>query len=383
MKAEGWFLYAGDGAREPRPGTLTRETFELRAPRDTEVLVEPVFGCWEANMGHALQRRPLDVCLARNEPKVILGNSGVARVVEVGKHVTTVVPGQHALIFGVGESDRYGYVVKALAYDAPGTLGTLATRTVLDQHCLIPLPANSQYSLPQWAAFSLRYPTAWANWELAYGTFRLQLGEHELPTLQVWGWGGGSTLGELDLAARLGHRAVMLSGHSGRLATIARSKVTGVDRRQFGELTYDADKLRTDRQARADYAAAEAAFLAEVDRRTGGEKVHIFIDYIGQPVFRATLKALARQGVITTAGWKHGMNLSVVRAIECIERHQHIHTHFARYAQGLAAVEFAERTGWLPPLDSPLFSFDDIPHLAEQYISNNLGMFPVFVINPS
>jgi NADPH:quinone reductase-like Zn-dependent oxidoreductase len=380
MKAEGWFLYPGDGSRDPRPGTLTRETFELRAPRSTEVLIQPLFGSWEGNMGHALQRRPIDVCLARNEPRVILGNSGVARVIQVGKDVTTVAPGQHALIFGVGELDRYGYMIKAHAYDAPGTIGTLATHTVLDQRSLIPLPARSRHSLMQWAAFSLRYPTAWANWELAYGAFRLQLGEDELPTLHVWGWGGGSTLGELDLAARLGHRAVMLSGHSARLATIARSQVIGVDRRQFGELSYDPDKLRSDRTARDAYHAAEAAFLAEVERRTGGDKVHIFVDYIGQPVFRATLKALARQGVITTAGWKHGMDLSVVRAIECIERHQHIHTHFARYAQGVAAVAFAERTGWLPPLDGPLFSFDEIPALAEQYSRNSLGMFPVFAI---
>ena len=39
--------------------------------------------------------------------------------------------------------------------------------------------------------------TAWSNWELAYGTLRLLLNENDLPHPQVWGWGGGVTLGEL------------------------------------------------------------------------------------------------------------------------------------------------------------------------------------------
>ena len=85
---------------------------------------------------------------------------------------------------------------------------------------------------------------------------------------------------------------------------------------------------------------------------TGGNIVNIFIDYVGVPVLRATLKVLAREGVLTTAGWKEGMMIELVRATECIARHQHINTHYARYEQGLAAVEFAEKNGWLPPIDT-------------------------------
>jgi NADPH:quinone reductase-like Zn-dependent oxidoreductase len=261
-------------------------------------------------------------------------------------------------------------------------MGVLSTRTIVKEWQILPIPPDTKHSLSQWAAFGVRYITAWSNWELAYGTFRLQLTEAELPVLHVWGWGGGTTFAELDLAARFGHRAVMLSGNSDRLATIARSSVTPLDRRPFGALHFDEDLMRDAPEHREAYEAAEAAFLAEVSRRTDGKGVHIFVDLIGAPVFRATLKALARQGVVTTAGWKHGMKLRFVRARECIERHQFINTHYARRSQAVAAIEFAERTGWMPPVEGRTFGFDEIPIMAEQYLENRLGMFPVFAVNP-
>jgi hypothetical protein len=103
---------------------------------------------------------------------------------------------------------------------------------------------------------------------------------------------------------------------------------------------------------------------------------------VGSPVLRVTLKALARQGVITTAGWKEGMMLSIVRAIECINRHQHVHTHYAKYSQGVASVEFAEKTGWAPIPDERVYSFEEIPQLAEDYAAGNLTCFPTFTVNP-
>jgi NADPH:quinone reductase-like Zn-dependent oxidoreductase len=148
MKADGWFLYAGDGSRDARPGQLVRETFEVPRLKENQVLVEPLFGSWEGNMGHAVMRRPVDVCLQRGEPKVILGNSGVVRVLEIGKAVTTVKPDQLAIVLGSGEVDRFGYMVKAMAYDAVGTMGLLATRSVVDQITLIPLPTENQIPAP-------------------------------------------------------------------------------------------------------------------------------------------------------------------------------------------------------------------------------------------
>ena len=115
---------------------------------------------------------------------------------------------------------------------------------------------------------------------------------------------------------------------------------------------------------------------------TKGRMVQIFLDYIGEPVFRATLAALAREGVITTAGWKEGMSLSILRALECINRRQHIHTHYASWPQGWAAVAFAEENGWLPDVGSKIYSFDQIPQLARDYEAGRTDMFPIFTINP-
>jgi hypothetical protein len=42
----------------------------------------------------------------------------------------------------------------------------------------------------------------------------------------------------------------------------------------------------------------------------------IFIDNIGAPLYRTTLKALARQNVLATVGWKHGRRTSTLRASE-------------------------------------------------------------------
>jgi len=112
--------------------------------------------------------------------------------------------------------------------------------------------------------------------------------------------------------------------------------------------------------------------------------VSIFLDFVGSPVIRATLKALSRQGVIATAGWKEGMKIESVRAIECIQRHTHVNTHYARYAQGRAAVQFAENTGWMPE-DTPkydIYSYDRIPELQREYdAGSHHTYFPIYQVN--
>lgn len=381
IKADAWVLYAGTEDK-PTPAKLVRETIDLDPIAENEVLVRPLFGCWEGNMGHALSRMPVDICKQRGEEKIVLGNAGVVKVLEVGKEVRSVTPGQRAIIFCNGVEDRWGYPKKILAYDAPGTMGCLATRMKLTHRQLIPIPDDTQHSLAQWAAFSLRYVTAWSNWEIAQGVFRLQVSWDEMASPNVWGWGGGVTLGELDLARRHGARTVMLSGNARRLETIAKVGVTPVDRRKFGRLSFDEKLYKTDEKYREEYQQAEAAFLEEVKERTRGKMVQIFIDYVGGPVYRPTLRALSREGVVTTAGWKEGMKLVNIRAIECIERHQHIHTHYARYPQGWKAVAYAEANGWMPLIDERVYTFDEIPELAHNYEHGKVDCFPCFSIDP-
>jgi NADPH:quinone reductase-like Zn-dependent oxidoreductase len=383
MKANGWFLYPASEAeqRERNPARLEREEFEITPLQPHEVLAAPLYGCWEGNMGHALRRRPIDLCRFRKEPRVVLGNAGVVEVLEVGPEVKAVRPGQRAVIFCVGQEDWFGFPRTIFGYDAPGTQGCLATLMKATDRQLIPVPAGSPHALERWAGFSLRYITAWSNWEMAHGTYRLSVTAHELAAINVWGWGGGVTLAELDLAKRFGARPVMLSGSDARLRLIESMGIRGVDRRKFGNLNYDHERYPRDEAYAASYRQAEEAFLAEVGELTQGRKVQIFIDMIGEPVFRATMKAVAREGVVTTAGWREGMSLNITRAIECIERHQHIHTHYARYSQGWQAVAFAEGSNWLPPPPQRVYAFDEVPQLAEDYLAGRTEYFPVFAVH--
>jgi NADPH:quinone reductase-like Zn-dependent oxidoreductase len=384
FKADAWVLHAGDGSRPPKTGKLVRETIEIAPLAPGEVLVEPLYGCWEGNMGHAMSRQPIDICHARGEPKVVIGNAASVRVIACGVGVHTVEPGQLAIIFScAGYRDRWGYPTKAVAYDAPRSMGCLATKMKLGQGSLIPIPSGTRHSLIQWAAFSLRYITAWGNWRVAFPIFRVQMPERYLPRPNVWGWGGGVTLAELELARREGCHTVMLSSRKERLAAIATKGIVALDRQAFGDLHFDEARFESDRIYRDAYRQAEARFLDEVERQTDGHMVQVFIDYVGTPVQRLTTKALARQGVITTAGWKAGMELRTVRASDCIGRRQYVHTHYARYDEGVEAVAYADKNGWMPTPDAHVYSFDEIPELAENYLAEKFDFFPCYAVNAS
>jgi NADPH:quinone reductase-like Zn-dependent oxidoreductase len=188
-------------------------------------------------------------------------------------------------------------------------------------------------------------------------------------------------MGELGLAKHAGCDVTQVASTDDRLAMIEAQGIRPVDRREFKDLYFDKSRFRKDEDYTKAYTAAEKTFLAKVRDITDGDMVNIFIDFVGAPVFRATLKALAREGVVTTAGWKEGMMIELVRASECIARHQHVHTHYARYSQGVAAVAFAEEHGWLPPADEHVYGWDEVPDLFKDYNAGNTGWFPVYRIN--
>lgn len=378
---EAWVLRAGE-AGDHAPAELRKEPFEFADLTADEALVEPIYGCWEANMSHALDRRPIDVCRARGEDRVVLGNSGLVRVLRTGRAASQIKPGDLCMFLGVARQDAFGYMELAHGYDAPGTVGLLAKQSKVLTRNLFPIPAGSRHSPAQWAAFSLRYMTAWSNWHVAIGALRLQLTEEEFPSPYVWGWGGGSTLAELDLARRFGCRVTMVTSDIHRREVVALG-IDTVDRRELAALQFDAEKYRQDADYAKAYRDAEARFLAAVDERTNGLGVSIFIDYIGSPVNRVTLKALGRQGVLATAGWKRGMDYPLIRAIECLKRHIHVHTHYARLSEAPAAIDYAERNRWLPALGEQLYSWDEIPALAAEYAAGmTRSYFPLFVVNP-
>ena len=378
-----WILRPGTSTK-PEPGVLELGEITLPEMSDDQCLVEPLYGCWEGNMSHACERSPVDICKQRKEDLVVLGNAGTVRVLAVGSRVTTLKPGDLALLFCNGDWDKWGYPKTIFGYDAPGSIGVLAKRTIAHEKQLISLPRNSRFSLTQWAAFSLRYITAWSNWQQAYGTWRVQMTVEDCPSPYVWGWGGGVTWAELTLAQYSGARVAMISSNPRRLYAIEAAGMLPVDRRTFKHLDYDAERYKTDAEYKKRYLESEETFLRTVQEHTEELGVSIFLDFVGSPVIRATLKALSRQGVIATAGWKEGMKIESVRAIECIQRHTHVNTHYARYAQGRAAVQFAENTGWMPE-DTPkydIYSYDRIPELQKEYdAGSHHTYFPIYQVN--
>lgn len=382
IKTEAWVLY--EGPRQPEPVTLCLEEFSFSDITDNEVLVEPIYGCWEGNMAHALDRKPVDICRQRKEAKVVIGNGGVIRVLRTGSSVRHLKAGDLGLYFFAGVTDEHGYMQKIAGYDAPGSIGLLAKQIKLRADQVLPLPPQTRYSARQWAAFSLRFLTAWSNWHVAYGTWRLQMTREDSSDEQtfVWGWGGGVTLAELLLAKARGCQVFMISSQDSRLKALQEAGIIPIDRRLFASLDFNEERYKSDYVYKDRYLHAEQVFLKLVKEYSNEKGASIFIDNIGYPVFRATVKALSRQGVITTAGWKEGMNMRLVRAVECINRHTYVHTHGARYSESLAAVNFAEETGWIPPDPSKVYGWEEIPQLARDYSTGvTTSYYPVFQVN--
>jgi len=382
MQTEAWTLHEGlpNGGGERVTARLVRETIKIPEPTADEVLVEHLIGSWEGNMSHALQRHPIDICRFRKEPYVVLGNAGVVRVLRPGRDVNDFREGDICMVFCNGIWDEHGYPLRIYGYDAERTIGILSRRTNLHRRQLIRLPADTRHSLGQWAAFSLRYITAWANWKLAYGCYRLQCPKGDP---HVWGWGGGVALAELQLARNSGCKAAMLTSFCERADQLAGMDIRAVDRRPFQNLNYDPKRYRDDSGYRASYQDAETRFLDALYSITEGNGVSIFVDLIGLPVFRATLKALARPGVVTTSGWKHGMDLPLVRALECMNWHIHVHTHYARYEEGLEAVQYAEENGWVPPEEAAPWPWHCIDALGQEHVNGRIASwFPLYQVNP-
>lgn len=362
ISTEAWVLHSS--TRQPERRGLAKETYTFTDISAGEVLARPLYGCLEGNMLHAVQRDPIDICRERSEDTVVLGNAGVVVAERVGSEVKSVSEGDTCIVFGNGISDEQGYPVKILGYDAPGTMGVLAKRMKLHEKQLIRLPAGTPFTRQQWAAFSLRYISAWANWRVAYQCWQSQMQGVPPQDTIVCGWGGGVSFAELTLAKRLGCQVIMACSHPQRLELLRQAGIDAIDRREFRD---------------ADF---EQQFLDAISAKTGGRGVSIFIDNLGAPVHRITLKALARQGVMTTCGWKHGMRTTIARAIECLNRHLHIHTHYARYQEGLDAVRYADEHGWMPQHEQRVWSWDEIPTLFDEYALGNIASyFPIFAVN--
>jgi NADPH:quinone reductase-like Zn-dependent oxidoreductase len=368
-----------------RAGALQRDTFTFGPLEEGEALVEPILGSWEANMEHALTRDPIDVCSSRGEDPVVLGNGGVVRVLSVnaGRRDVQVREGDLCLVMPFGKFDRFGYVELVYAFDCPGTMGLLAKRSKIAVRLLLPVPDGTVYSLPQWAAYG-RYFTAWDNWRMSYGCWRTQVAEDDPANHLVFGWGGGVAFAELMLARRAGFRVAMTAGSDERVAFLRENGITPVDRRRFPELSLPTRRDRADGDWHQRRRTSVENFLDVVKDLSDGHGAAIFVDNIGGPLYDVTLRAVAREGVVTTCGWKAGMRLSHLRGAECISRHFHVNTHAWRMLDSPDIRDFMEVEGWIAPKGSDaIYDFDRVPELADDYANGEIGSyFPLYRVNP-
>lgn len=382
-----WVLKKDDNLQD-EDSLFRQETITFESITDNEVLVEPIYGGWEANMTHALERDPIDVCRKRGESWVVLGNAGVVRILKTGSAVTKVKEGDLCLFYGFSSTNRVnhlGYVDTyfAFGYDEPGTIGMLAKRTKLVENQVFPIPADSGIPIHQWPILSVRFSTAWSNWKVASGCFRSQVSKEEYPSPFVFGWGGGVALGELLLAKRHGYKVVMIASSDQRLQYIKSLGITPIDRRKFSDLSYNPEKYEMDRDYRKKYLTALRVFRNIIDEITNGEGVSIFIENIGLPVYPATLRVLGRPGVITTSGWKKGMDLDINRALECHFRHIHVFTHGFGLSEAQECIDYTVKTKWIPEDNVSIYNWDNIPQLANDFANGRIeSYFPTFRVNP-
>jgi NADPH:quinone reductase-like Zn-dependent oxidoreductase len=382
---DAWVLHSApviNDAQRSNRGTLSRENYVLPPVELDEALVEPLFGSWEANIDHALARQPIDLCRTRLEDPIILGNLGVVRVLQPARTTASSREGDICMVMPFAKRDPYGYAELIYAYDGPGTIGVLAKRTKIRGDLLLPIPRDSAYELGQWAAYA-RYFTAWDNWRVAYRCWLSQMDGHDPTDKLVFGWGGGVVFAELQLARRAGFRVAMTASSDRRLSYLREHGIIAVDRRLFPDLQYDPDAVRDDPEYARNYRASEAQFIKTIDELSDGAGVAIFVDNIGAPLYKATVKALGRQGVLATVGWKQGMRINSLRASECIKRHLHVNTHVWRYDDSPEIRDYQESTGWIPAIDpGAIYDFDDIPQLAADYQAGRLDTyFPLFRVN--
>lgn len=378
ITTEAWVIHRGPrGAKAA--AELRLETVRFAEPKDGEVLVESLYGSWEANMDHAIRRDPVDVCRLRREDPVILGNSGVVRVLKDTSGDSSLIEGQICLFCPGDDLDELGFPRTISGYDTRGSMGLLAKLMKAPRFNFFPLPVTAASKLLKWSAFPVRFLSAWSNWRAALACWRSQQPPDRKPT--VWAWGGGVGVAEAWLARLEGCQATVISSTADRLELIRSLRLNAVDRRPFASLSFSPDRYREDQAYRLQYLQHEKAFQAAVLEITGPRGVDIFIDNIGTPVSRATAKVLAREGVIATTGWKHGRSDHIDRVVDCTSRRIRVHTHGCGLHEIKDAVDAALKYDWLPPVAEP-FPWSSIPTLASRYATaSQTDLFPIYKVS--
>ncbi|HEY2594805.1 MAG TPA: alcohol dehydrogenase catalytic domain-containing protein [Chloroflexota bacterium] len=230
----------------------------------------------------------LDVFITRGLPKrplpAILGSDGAGVVDAVGDGVSTVKVGDGVVLYpivacGHCPACQAGQQVHCPALTILGEHvdGSFQEQLVVPAHVCHPRPAH--LSFEETAALPLAWLTAW---RLLFTRGKLHPGDW----LVVVGIGGGVAT------------ASLLLGRAHGLHVIATSR--------------DEAKRRRALELGAEAAFPSEGFSRSVQEATGGAGARAVVDTVGPATFDESLRSLAREGMILTAGATSGPKLELL-----------------------------------------------------------------------
>ena len=339
---------------------IVLDELELRTtgPRDVRMKILAVSA--EHNLAHAALADTVHISELRGG-KIYPGNSALGEVTEVGSEVTDFAVGDIAITHCNGQPDRFGFPKTIWAYDTPDSIGWYAEEVVVEDWQIVQAPLDCGLNLWEIAALPLRAPTAYHLWRRAEGIFRLKVPEERCATLNVMGFGGGVSELFLMMAAAKGHNAYFCSGSKERRDALEKFGIVPIDQKVYNRFASRDDGK---------------AFMKEVKRLTGGEGMHLICDMLRGPVFDAGFSAVAREGVIVSAGWQLTREVKFNSAAASIKQITLDHTHYETL-YGVAAATELYGSVYKPTIHHEIYPFEDLPRALVDMHENTQTGIPI------
>ena len=185
--------------------------------------------------------------------------------------------------------------------------------------------------------------------------------------------------------------------------------ITHIDRTQVGDIDFtgydiaesivgkasriisDSERKLQSKRFQEDYGATPEEFIAQykvarkefgglVLEETGGKRFDILFDYVGAPLQQVAQDVLAPEGIISTAGWKEGMDMFFKRAVRCIGRQGEVNTHYAARWEGELALKLLE-AGTVPAFwDAKTYDFNEANEMGANFVNGNFQLVPLMYV---
>lgn len=256
----------------------------------------------------------------------IMGLDGAGVIEAVDEHESLLAPGQRVVLHPGIACGRCEYCLHgedvlctSIKYLGEHRDGTMAEYVSVPARNVFPMPATMDFA--QAAALGVNHLTAW---RMLFTKARIQPWE----TVLIFGIGGGVSLAALQLAGLIGCKTIVTSRDDAKLKAAAK---LGADHTING-------------------AAHDVA--REVSHLTGGRGVDVVIENVGQAVWSGALKSLARGGRIVTCGATTGDQPAADLRRLFIRQLQVFGSTLGTLAEFGHLLNFAERTGMMPVIDT-------------------------------